>query len=194
MNQKPRRDSLPGFRRGAETLHTLKRNAQKYATTSERIADFFTAFSGNMKFVYLHSVWFIVWVAWNIGMIPGLAPFDPFPFGLLTMIVSLEAIFLSTFVLISQNREQKINEIRDEIDTQINLYQEQEITQVLRIVHRIEKHLGLKDEDEKSVKMMEMFVNPDNLFRQIEEMVLRQGELGSVPNSAKRNRDGEPVP
>lgn len=167
-------DSLPGFRRGLENLHTLKQKALAHSTPSERIADFFTAFSGDMRFVYLHAAWFVVWVAWNTGLIPGLAPFDPFPFGLLTMIVSLEAIFLSTFVLISQNREQKINAIRDEIDTQVNLYQEQELTQVLRIVHRIEKHLGLKDTDESAVKMMEMFVNPDDLFRQIEEMVRRE--------------------
>jgi len=170
----PSVDSLPGFRRGFENLHSLKQKAMAHSTTSERIADFFTRFSGDMRFVYIHTAWFIVWVAWNTALIPGLAPFDPFPFGLLTMIVSLEAIFLSTFVLISQNREQKINAIRDEIDTQINLYQEQEITQVLRIVHRMEKHLGLTDTDEKSVKLMEMFVNPDDLFRQIEEMVLQE--------------------
>jgi len=172
--QKSRTDSLPGFRRGFENLHTLKQEALRRSTTSERLADFFTRFSGNMLFVYLHAAWFTVWVTWNTARIPGLTPFDPFPFGLLTMIVSLEAIFLSTFVLISQNREQKINAIRDEIDTQINLYQEQEITQILRIVHRIEKHLGLKDTDEKSVKMMEMLVNPDDLFHQIEEMVLEE--------------------
>lgn len=172
--QKLKADSLPGFRRGFENLHTLKQKALAHSTWSERLADFFTRFSGNMRFVYLHTAWFIAWVGWNLGLVPGLAPFDPFPFGLLTMIVSLEAIFLSTFVLISQNREQKINAIRDEIDTQINLYQEQEITQILRIVHRIEKHLGLTDTDEKSIKMMEMFVNPDDLFRQIEEMVLQE--------------------
>ena len=179
MNQKPpyqppQVDSLPGFRRGFENLHTLKQKTRAHSTLSERIADFFTRFGGDMRFVYLHTAWFTVWVLWNVGFVPGLAPFDPFPFGLLTMIVSLEAIFLSTFVLISQNREQKINAIRDEIDTQINLYQEQEITQILRIVHRIEKHLSLTDTDEQSVRMMEMFVNPDDLFRQIEEMVLRE--------------------
>ncbi len=171
---KPARDSLPGFRRGIENLHSLKRETQRRERLSQRVADFFTAFSGSMKFVYLHTGWFLIWVTWNTSLLPGLAPFDPFPFGLLTMIVSLEAIFLSTFVLISQNREAKVSEIRDEIDAQINLYQEQEITQILRIVHRMEKHLGLKDSDERSVRLMEKFVNPDDLFRQIEEMVLEE--------------------
>lgn len=168
------RDSLPGFRRGIENLESIKAQAHRYENLSERVADFFTAFSGDMRFVYVHTAWFVVWVMWNLGFIPGLQPFDPFPFGLLTMIVSLEAIFLSTFVLISQNREQKVNSIRDEIDSQINLYQEQELTQVLRIVHRIEKHLGLRDEDEESVRAMERFVNPDDLFHQIEVMVLKR--------------------
>ncbi len=165
-------DSLPGFRRGYQDLQTIKQEAHRYENFSERIADIFTAFSGSMVFVYLHIAWFLIWVTWNTGLL-GLPPFDPFPFGLLTMIVSLEAIFLSTFVLISQNREQKVNGIRDEIETQINLYQEQELTQVLRIVHRIEKHLGLQDDDEESVKAMEMFVDSDSLFEQIEQMVLK---------------------
>jgi uncharacterized membrane protein len=77
-------------------------------------------------------------------------------------------------VLISQNREQKVNSIRDEVETQINLYQEQEITQILRMVHRIEQHLGLHDDDEDCVKAMEQYADPDNLFRQIEQMVLKR--------------------
>lgn len=166
-------ETLPGFRRGVESLESIKAEAHRYASASERIADFFTAFSGSMTFVYFHAAWFIVWVMWNTGLIPGLQPFDPFPFGLLTMIVSLEAIFLSTFILISQNRQHKVNAIRDEIGAQINLYQEQEITQVLRIVLRIEKHLGLQDEDEENIKALENFVDPDDLFHQIEEMVLK---------------------
>jgi len=165
-------ESLPGFRRGYQDLQSIKKEAHRYESISERIADIFTAFSGSMVFVYIHIAWFLVWMTWNTGLL-GLPPFDPFPFGLLTMIVSLEAIFLSTFVLISQNREQRVNGIRDEIETQVNLYGEQELTQVLRIVHRIEKHLGLQDDDEESVKAMEMFVDPDSLFEQIEEMVLK---------------------
>jgi len=166
-------DVLPGFRRGMESLQTLKTNAQRREKPSERTADFFTRFSGSMVFVYLHAVWFVVWMVWNLGLLPGVRPFDPFPFGLLTMVVSLEAIFLSTFVLISQNREQHVSAIRDEIESQINLYEEQELTQVLRIVHRIEKHLGLKDEDETVIRAMEHFVDSDDLFRHIEGSVSR---------------------
>jgi len=173
VSDPPAADTLPGFRRGVQNLETMKREAHRAEKASERLADFFTSFSGSMPFVYLHAVWFLVWVAWNTRMIPGLQPFDPFPYGLLTLIVSLEAIFLSTFVLISQNREQEVNAMRDEIETQVNLYQEQELTQILRIVHRIEKHLGLEDEDEEVVQAMECLVNSDDLFRQIESMVIK---------------------
>ncbi|MCA1554088.1 MAG: DUF1003 domain-containing protein [Chloroflexi bacterium] len=173
MNDAQLHESLPGFRRGRENLGTIKKEAQRNESISERLADIVTAFSGSMIFVYIHVAWFLIWITWNTGLL-GLPPFDPFPFGLLTMIVSLEAIFLSTFVLISQNREQKVNAVRDEIDTQVNLYQEQELTQVLRIVHRIEKHLGLQDDDEACIRDLERYVNPDDLFHQIEQMVLKR--------------------
>jgi uncharacterized membrane protein len=74
-----------------------------------RIADRITEFAGSMRFVYLHLMWFGVWIALNVGLIG--KGFDPFPFGLLTMIVSLEAIFLSTFVMISQNRADQKREV-----------------------------------------------------------------------------------
>ena len=166
-------DPLPGFRRGMESLATIKDAAQRRENPTQRVADFFTRLSGSMAFIYFHTVWFLVWIVWNLNLIPGLRAFDPFPFGLLTMIVSLEAIFLSTFVLISQNREQQLSTVRDELQTQIALYQEQELTQVLRIVHRMEKHLGLMEQDERLVRAMEHFVDADDLLREIEAGVGR---------------------
>ena len=78
-----------------------------------RIADRITEFAGSMRFVYLHVMWFGIWIALNVGLLGFLIGkgFDPFPFGLLTMIVSLEAIFLSTFVMISQNRADQKREV-----------------------------------------------------------------------------------
>jgi uncharacterized membrane protein len=87
----------------------------------DRIADGFTAFAGSMSFVYIHSVWFGLWVLMNLGAFGAALVWDRFPFGLLTMIVSLEAIFLSTFVMISQNRQAARSEIRSEIDFENNL-------------------------------------------------------------------------
>jgi len=87
----------------------------------DRAADRITGFAGSMKFVYLHSVWFAVWILLNAGAVGSTIVFDKFPFGLLTMIVSLEAIFLSTFVMISQNRQAARADIRSELDFENNI-------------------------------------------------------------------------
>ncbi len=87
----------------------------------DHVADRVTSFAGSLKFVYLHSVWFGIWVAINIGLLGEAAKFDPYPFGLLTMVVSLEAIFLSTFVMVSQNRQSARSDLRAQIDFETNL-------------------------------------------------------------------------
>ncbi len=86
----------------------------------DRVADKITAFSGSMQFVYVHIVWFTAWIVLNVTIVR----FDPYPFGLLTLIVSLEAIFLSTFVLLSQNREATRSDLRSEIDFETNVLSE----------------------------------------------------------------------
>ena len=90
----------------------------------DRAADRVTDFAGSLKFVYIHSAWFGVWVLLNIGLIGASVEFDKFPFGLLTMIVSLEAIFLSTFVMVSQNRQAMHSEVRSQLDFEANLRSE----------------------------------------------------------------------
>ncbi|MCU1351359.1 MAG: hypothetical protein JWM05_568 [Acidimicrobiales bacterium] len=90
----------------------------------DRAADKVTSFAGSLRFVYLHSVWFGVWILVNVGIIGASAKFDKFPFGLLTMIVSLEAIFLSTFVMVSQNRQAARADIRSQLDFENNLRSE----------------------------------------------------------------------
>src|SRR5437868_5205381 len=92
--------------------------------TQDRVADQITNFAGSLNFVYLHSVWFGVWVLINVGLIGASAEFDKFPFGLPTMIVSLEAIFLSTFVMVSQNRQAARADVRAELDFETNLRSE----------------------------------------------------------------------
>jgi uncharacterized membrane protein len=90
----------------------------------DRAADRITTFAGSLNFVYLHSLWFGVWVLLNVGMLGASLKFDKFPFGLLTMIVSLEAIFLSTFVMVSQNRQAARADLRAELDFETNLRSE----------------------------------------------------------------------
>jgi len=95
-------------------LRTLQR-------TQDRVADQITAFAGSLNFVYLHSFWFGIWILFNVGLFGAALKFDKFPFGLLTMIVSLEAIFLSTFVMVSQNRQAARADVRSELDFETNL-------------------------------------------------------------------------
>lgn len=90
----------------------------------DRAADAVTSFAGSLKFVYIHSLWFGLWILVNIGILGASLKFDKFPFGLLTMIVSLEAIFLSTFVMVSQNRQSARADIRSELDFETNLRSE----------------------------------------------------------------------
>ena len=87
----------------------------------DRAADRITAFAGSLNFVYIHSAWFGVWIVLNIGALGGALVFDKFPYGLLTMIVSLEAIFLSTFVMVSQNRQAARADVRSQLDFETNL-------------------------------------------------------------------------
>ena len=104
--------------RNERTLVGALRRAQ------DRAADQITSFAGSLNFVYIHSVWFGIWVLLNIGVLGASLEFDKFPFGLLTMIVSLEAIFLSTFVMVSQNRQAARADIRSELDFETNLRSE----------------------------------------------------------------------
>src|SRR5882762_9170278 len=114
-------------------------------SAGERVAGAVSRAAGTSAFAIAHLVWFTVWLLANSGLVRGLEPFDPFPFSLLTLIVSLEAIFLSIWILISQNQMTRQAERRAHLDLQINLLAEQESTATLRIVHDIAEHLGIGD-------------------------------------------------
>src|SRR4051812_29301837 len=99
-----------------------------------QIADDLTSICGSTPFLIFHVIFFAGWVAINLGYIKQVRPFDPYPFGFLTMVVSLEAIFLSIFVLVSQNRSSYISTIRDEVHLGVNLIAEEEITKILEVL------------------------------------------------------------
>jgi uncharacterized membrane protein len=113
----------------------------------DRLSEKITAFAGNMKFVYLHTLWFGLWVMANAGLFGAGLVFDDFPFGLLTLIVSLEAIFLSTFVMISQNRQGEAAEIRSELDYQTDVKAEREIDIIMKTLERVAAKPGIKIDD-----------------------------------------------
>lgn len=125
-------------------IASLEEQQLRARSTSERIAGTVSQAAGTATFAVTHVVWFVAWIGVNAGWVRGLVPFDPFPFNLLTMVVSLESIFLSIWILISQNQMTRQAERRAHLDLQINLLAEQESTATLRIVRRIAEHLDIE--------------------------------------------------
>jgi uncharacterized membrane protein len=115
----------------------------------DKVSDRITAFAGNMKFVYFHAFWFGLWIVAGLGLLGAGYEFDKYPFGLLTMIVSLEAIFLSTFVMISQNRSSQKSEIRSQLDYETDLQAEREIAIIMRTLTRLAEKNGVDLSDLK---------------------------------------------
>jgi uncharacterized membrane protein len=108
------------------------------------VAGSITDLAGSMRFVYLHTLWFGLWIVVNSGLLVvmglGIVPWDPFPFGLLTLVVSLEAIFLSTFVMIAQNRQSAVADARAKADYEVNLKAEREIARLTLLVEALVQH------------------------------------------------------
>jgi uncharacterized membrane protein len=150
------------------------------------VADFITRVSGSLLFVFLHVVWFAVWVLANVGFF-GIEPFDPFPFGLLTTIVSLEAIFLSTFVLVSQNRQSAIADRRAQLDLQINLLAEYEVTRLLKLQDAIAKRLKVNECDSKELKELEQDIEPEAVLEKLEAEENGTANKGNPQKPLKKN-------
>ena len=127
-----------------ETISKLEHAEIERRSTSEKISEAFTRFMGSMTFVVLHLIWLGIWFAWNLGAF-GLEPFDPFPFGILTLIVSTEGVFLAIFVLISQNRMGRLANQRAHLNLQISLLAEQETTKILQRLKTIADHLEIRE-------------------------------------------------
>lgn len=161
----PRLNSI--VERNIQKLQELREEIERDRTTKDRVADWITRWSGSMSFVMMHAVWFGVWVAVNLGWTP-FRHFDPFPFSLLTMLVSLEAIFLSTFVLMSQNREAEVASQRTDLDLQIDLLAEYELTRVLALVDAIADHLGLRVGDDPELDELKRDVAPEAVVKELQ--------------------------
>jgi uncharacterized membrane protein len=162
--------------RNIRTIIDLRLKAAGERSLQDRIADVFTSFSGRMVFVYVHVVWFGVWIILNTGRV-GVHPFDPFPYGLLTMIVSLEAIFLSTFVLISQNQMSGETEHRADLALHIGLLTEHELTRVLQMLDAIQDKLGIENHEESDLADLEMETKPEDVLAEIERLQQRAHRL-----------------
>jgi uncharacterized membrane protein len=163
---------------GRRMIHSLKARADAKRTGPQRLADWMSDAFGSNWFLVINVIWFAVWSVWNANLIPGLEPFDPFPFGLLTMIVSLEAILLSIFVLIAQNRAARVDQLRQEIDLQINMISEDELTKLLCLVAKIAEKQGIDVAGDHELQQM---LTPTNVEK-IERVL--QGQLSRVPTDS----------
>lgn len=166
------RKSHIGTMRAVKAAHSADR------TPIERVADYIARIAASVPFLVFHVIWFGTWIAINLGLTPVRA-FDPFPFGLLTMIVSLEAIFLSIFVLMTQNRESYIAELREELSLQVSLRMEAEVTKTLQLVAGLYTRLGHRvGEDPELVEMLQP-LRPEEmekeLMLQIRDAMRRHG-------------------
>jgi uncharacterized membrane protein len=158
--------------RNIRTIIGLRLKAARARGLQDRIADVITTFSGRMIFAYVHIIWFAVWIVLNTGSL-GVRPFDPYPYGLLTMVVSLEAIFLSTFVLISQNRLSQEAEHRADLDMHIGLLTEHELTRVLQMLDAIQDKLGIENDQDSELADLEMETRPEDVLAEIDRLQQR---------------------
>ena len=170
------------IRKNISALTEMQRQEAGSRSALDRVADRITAFFGSMQFVILHVIWFGVWVLLNVGLlrVPYVSEFDPFPFGLLTMIVSLEAIFLATFVLISQNRMARLSEQRAELDLHVNLLAEQKATKALEMLDQITEQLNsLKRFNftrDPEVEALKVSPEPQEVLQVMKEVVAEEAE------------------
>jgi len=169
-------------RRNVQAMRRLEEAAMARRSGADRAAAAIARFCGSMAFVWIHVLIFACWVGYN--SLPWFQAFDPYPFTFLTLVVSLEAIFLSTFILISQNYEMRITDRRNQLDLQINLLAEQEDTKILQILEQIARQVGAQMPDDPQVRALEQATRPDVLARQIEKEY-RDGPDAPPPGSHK---------
>jgi uncharacterized membrane protein len=141
--QSPRTGSIHAVEENVEAIKAWDRALLLKRSTVERLSDRLTCAAAGAPSLIIHAIFFAAWIVINAGLVPGVVPFDPFPFPFLTMMVSLEAIFLALFVLASQNRLAKQSDLRANLDLQIDLLVEREMTAVLQLLNDIAKHLDV---------------------------------------------------
>jgi len=158
----------PVLARNIQALNERRRREEKKASREERLAQAITDFTGSMPFVYLHLAVFGFWIVANLGWIPGVPAWDP-SFVVLAMVASVEAIFLSTFVLISQNRMAAAADKRADLDLQINLLAEHEVTKLVALVSAMAKQMGVRSEVDHEVDELKRDVAPEAVLDKIEK-------------------------
>jgi uncharacterized membrane protein len=161
----------------SSTDQQLKSQLNFTKSKTDRLAVFIIDILGSMIFLVICLLVFTLWICWNLNLLPGLKPFDPFPFATLNMVVSLFAIVLSVSVLIKQNRQGRIENISRQVEFEVNVRAESEITKILNMLHEIHQHIGLQTRNDEELEEMK---EPTDL-NQIHQTLYEQD--GAIDNS-----------
>jgi uncharacterized membrane protein len=154
--------------RNIQAICELEKAQMLERTLGERMGDLIARVAGHAWFSGVHVVWFTGWIAINRGLFRGIRPFDPYPFQFLTLVVSLEAIFLSLFILMSQNRASRMADQRAHLDLQINLLSELESTKALKMLQALCRKNGLAEGDDRELEQLAKRTEPKDLVSHLQ--------------------------
>ena len=157
--------------RSIQAISTLEQRALTRRSVTEKISDYIVNQGGRAWAAIAHVAWFGLWILWNSGGMPGVHRFDPFPFLGLTTIVSLESIFLSLFILASQNRATRRADERAQLDLQVNLLAEREATKMLQLLRALCLRQGLNEADDTELKQLIQEMEPATIARELERQL-----------------------
>lgn len=161
------------------TIMRIRRQAHLSSNVEERISVKISGFAGHLRFLIIHLVIIALYVLLNSGIF-GIKPFDPYPFGLLVGVLTVEVLFLSTFILISQNRQQKEADQRADLDLQMSLLNQYELTRALRMLDAIQDKLGIPNDDDIELRELEEDVSPEDVLLEM-DLVRRRAEMEDKP-------------
>jgi|SRR5664279_610563 uncharacterized membrane protein len=166
----PRRAAASPTQYNIDAIAKLEHEALDRRTSTERLSDVITKLVGNMGFLLAHLTLITGWSLVNLHLIPGVKAFDPFPFGILALVVSSESVFLTIFVLISQSRMARQSERRSHLDLQVGMLSEQELTTILQMLQKLCQHMGVNvDSSKQEVQSFSKTTDVHKLASELED-------------------------
>ena len=169
-NPMPRRVAANPTQYNIDAIAKLEHEALHRRTATERVSDAIAKLVGNVGFLLAQLLLIFGWSLVNLHMIPGLRAFDPFPFGVLALVVSSESVFLTIYVLISQGRMARQSERRSHLDLQVGMLSEQELTTILQMLQKLCQHVGVNvDTSKQEIQSFSKTTDVSKLASELEE-------------------------
>jgi uncharacterized membrane protein len=166
----PRRAAANPTQYNIDAIAKLEHDALSRRTATERVSEVITKFVGNLGFLLAQLILIFAWGLLNLRLIPGLKTFDPFPFGVLALVVSSESVFLTIFVLIGQGRMARQSERRSHLDLQVGMLSEQELTTILQMLQKLCQHMGVNvDSSKQEVQSFSKTTDVHKLASELED-------------------------